>query len=280
MKKVLITGCSGYIGSHLINKLKDDYDIWGLDLFPPQAEIKENQFIQHDINHPFGEFPEEFDAVVHLAARVKVNESKQVPIQYYITNLNGTMNVMAKIKTSNFIFASTGVAEYCNDPYGTSKKAAEDVVTEYCTTHNKQDYTIFRFYNVAGVDGYSPTNPDGLMANLLMAPQKGHFTVFGDDYDTPDGSCVRDYIHVNEVCAGIKTAIEKPANKIECLGHGKGHSVKEMVETFKQVNNIDFKVVQSTRREGDLPETVLKEKSTYMQELYSLEELLKVIPDA
>ncbi len=85
---------------------------------------------------------------------------------------------------------------------------------------------------------------------------------------------------MNEVCAGIKTAIEKPANKIECLGHGKGHSVKEMVETFKQVNNIDFKVVQSTRREGDLPETVLKEKSTYMQELYSLEELLKVIPDA
>ena len=280
MKKVLITGCSGYIGSHLINKLKDDYDIWGLDLFPPQAEIKENQFIQHDINHPFGEFPEEFDAVVHLAARVKVNESKQVPIQYYITNLNGTMNVMAKIKTNNFIFASTGVAEYCNDPYGTSKKAAEDVVSEYCTTHNKQDYTIFRFYNVAGVDGYSPTNPDGLMANLLMAPQKGHFTVFGDDYDTPDGTCLRDYIHVNEVCAGIKTAIEKPANKIECLGHGKGHSVKEMVETFKQVNNIDFKVVQSTRREGDLPETVLKEKSTYMQELYSLEELLKVIPDA
>ena len=280
MKKVLITGCSGYIGSHLVNHLKDDYDVWGLDLFPPKAPIKEGQFIQHDINHPFGEFPEEFDAVVHLAARVRVNESQQMPIQYYITNLNGTMNVLAKIKTKNFVLASTGVAEYCNDPYGTSKKAAEDVVSEYCTTHNKQDYTIFRFYNVAGVDGYSPTNPDGLMANLLMAPQKGHFTVFGDDYDTPDGTCLRDYIHVNEVCAGIKTAIEKPANKIECLGHGKGYSVKEMVETFKQVNNIDFKVVQSTRREGDLPETVLKEKSTYMQELYSLEELLKVIPDA
>lgn len=277
MKKVLITGCSGYIGSHLVNLLKDDYDIWGLDLFPPRVEIKENQFIQHDINHPFGEFPEEFDTVIHLAARVRVNESKQVPIQYYITNLNGTMNVLAKIKTKNFIFSSTGVAEYCNDPYGTSKKAAEDVVTEYCTTHNKQDFTIFRFYNVAGVDGFSPTNPDGLMANLLQAPQKGHFTIFGDDYDTPDGTCVRDYIHVNEVCEGIKLAIEKPANKVECLGHGKGHSVKEMVETFKQVNSIDFKVVHSIRREGDLPETVLKEKSEYMKELYTLEELLTVI---
>jgi len=279
MKKVLITGCSGYIGSHLVNYLKNDYDIWGLDILPPKAEIKENQFIQHDINHPFGEFPEEFDAVIHLAARVRVNESKQVPIQYYITNLNGTMNVLAKIKTNNFIFASTGVAEFCYDPYGTSKKAAEDVITEYCTTQSKKDFTIFRFYNVAGVDGFTPTNPDGLMANLLMAPHKGQFTIFGDDYDTPDGTCVRDYIHVNEVCAGLRTAIERPTNKIECLGHGKGHSVKEMVETFKQVNNIDFNVVYSTRREGDLPKTVLKDKSDYMQELYSLEELLKVVKD-
>ena len=194
MKKVLITGCSGYIGSHLCKELENDYDIWGLDLFPPQAPIKEGQFIQHDINHPFGEFPEEFDAVIHLAARVRVNESRQMPIQYYITNLNGTMNVLAKIKTKNFIFASTGVAEYCNDPYGTSKKAAEDVVIEYCMSHNIQDFTIFRFYNVTGTNGYGPTNPDGLIANLLQAPQKGEFTIFGNDYNTPDGTCVRDYV--------------------------------------------------------------------------------------
>ncbi len=276
MKKVLITGCSGYIGSHLINKLKDDYDIWGLDLFPPQAEIKENQFIQHDINHPFGEFPEEFDAVVHLAARVKVNESKQVPIQYYITNLNGTMNVMAKIKTNNFIFASTGAAVQCESAYGISKRAAEDCVVEYCKQHNQQDFSIFRFYNVIGSDGYAPTNPDGLMYNLMQAPEKGQFTIFGNDYNTPDGTCIRDYVHVMEICNALKTAIENPANKTESLGHGVGRSVTEITETFKKVNNVDFEVLNGDRRKGDIEVSVLSEVSPYMKELYTLEELLKI----
>jgi UDP-glucose 4-epimerase len=276
MKKVLITGCSGYIGSHLCKELENDYDIWGLDIRPSLYPIKEGQFIQHDINHPFGEFPEEFDAVIHLAALVRVNESRTMPIQYYITNLNGTMNVMAKLKTKNFIFASTGVAEYCNDPYGTSKKAAEDVVIEYCMSRNVQDFTIFRFYNVTGTNGYGPTNPDGLISNLLTAPQKGEFTIFGDDYDTPDGTCVRDYVHVNQVCEGIKLAIEQPANEIECLGHGTGHSVKTMVDKFKEVNNVDFDVKYAPRRTGDLAETVLKDKSKYMTSQYTLEELLKV----
>ena len=169
----------------------------GFRYIAPQHPIKEGQFIQHDINHPFGEFPEEFDAVIHLAARVRVNESQQMPIQYYITNLNGTMNVLAKIKTKNFIFASTGVAEYCYDPYGTSKKAAEDCVIEYCMRHNVQPFTIFRFYNVVGSSGFAPTNPDGLMHNLLQAPERGEFTIFGNDYHTTDGTCVRDYIHVD-----------------------------------------------------------------------------------
>ena len=276
MKKILITGCSGYIGSHLCKLLDKDYDIWGLDLFEPQYPIKEGQFIQHDINHPFGEFPEEFDAVVHLAARVRVNESRQMPIQYYITNLNGTMNVLAKIKTKNFIFSSTGVAEHCYDPYGVSKKAAEDCVIEYCMKRSVKPFTIFRFYNVIGSSGFAPTNPDGLMHNLLQAPDTGEFTIFGNDYDTPDGTCLRDYIHVDEVCEGIKLAIEEPAEEIEQLGHGVGRSVKEMVELFKQVNNIDFQVNYGERRSGDLPKTVLKEKSRYMKELYTLEELLKV----
>jgi UDP-glucose 4-epimerase len=241
-----------------------------------QFPIKDGQFIQHDINHPFGEFPEEFDAVIHLAAKVNVGESEIIPIQYYITNLNGTMNVLAKIKTKNFIFASTGAAVQCESAYGISKRAAEDCVVEYCKQHNKQDFSIFRFYNVIGSDGYAPTNPDGLMYNLMQAPEKGQFTIFGNDYNTPDGTCIRDYVHVMEICNALRTSIENPANKIESLGHGVGRSVTEITETFKKVNNIDFEVHNGDRRKGDIEVSVLSEVSPYMQELYTLEELLKV----
>ena len=159
MKKILITGCSGYIGSHLSKMLANDYEVHGLDIDEPQAPL--NEFYRCDINRPFtipGDI--EYDSVIHLAALVRVSESEQIPIKYYITNLNGTMNVINKIKTKNFIFASTGAAQDCYSAYGISKRAAEDVVREYCTKHKPQDYTIFRFYNVIGSDGYEPTNPD------------------------------------------------------------------------------------------------------------------------
>ena len=168
MSKVLITGGAGYIGSHLTTLLQSQgHRVWCLDInFPHHATNPDEsnldhlfQYLPFDINQPFPEdFEEEFDAVIHLAALVRVNESRTMPIQYYITNLNGTMNVMAKLKTKNFIFASTGVAEYCNDPYGTSKKAAEDCVIEYCMQHNVQPFTIFRFYNVVGSSGFAPSN--------------------------------------------------------------------------------------------------------------------------
>jgi UDP-glucose 4-epimerase len=273
VKKVLITGSSGYIGSHLVKMLEKEYEVYGLDVRPPQVEME--RFMQVNINQPFN-IEEEFDCVIHLAALVRVSESKLKPIQYYITNLNGTMNVVNKIKTKNFIFASTGLAEYCYDPYGTSKKAAEDVVKEFCTTHRPTPYTIFRFYNVIGSTVVAPTNPDGLMYNLMKASETGEFTVFGNDYDTRDGSCVRDYVHVNEICDALKYAIENPSNSIECLGHGVGRTVTEIANVFKKVNEVDFTVKVGPRRKGDLPSTVLEDVSPYMQNLYTLEELLKV----
>lgn len=274
MKKILITGNSGYIGSHLTKLLANEYEVHGLDIKPPKLTPKLHH--TQDINRMFN-LEEEYDCVIHLAALVNVGESEQIPIQYYITNLNGTMNVINKIKTKNFIFASTGAAEHCESAYGISKRAAEDVVREYCTVHRPTPYTIFRFYNVIGSDGFEPTNPDGLMYNLMKAEERGVFTIYGTDYDvSEDGTCVRDYVHVMEICDAIKTAVEKPSNKIECLGHGVGYTVKEMVRMFQRVNDVDFMIESGPRRKGDLPSSVLEDVSPYMRNLYTLEQLLKI----
>lgn len=276
MKKILITGNSGYIGSHLSKMLMDTlkYEVHGLDIREPQQAM--NRFYRQDINRLFT-IDEEFDAVIHLAALVNVGESEQIPIQYYITNLNGTMNVINKVKTKNFIFASTGAADGCESAYGISKRAAEDVVKEFCTKHRPTPYTIFRFYNVIGSDGFAPTNPDGLMYNLIKARETGEFTIFGTDYErTSDGTCVRDYVHVNEICDALMQAIEKPSNSIECLGHGVGYTVNEIVNLFQKVNDVDFDVIKGPRRKGDIEVSVLENVSPYMRNLYTMEELLLV----
>ena len=277
MKKVLITGNSGYIGSHLSKMLADSYEVYGLDINVPQTDRLKDWY-NIDIRKLFT-IDQEFDAVIHLAALVNVGESEQQPISYYITNLNGTMNVINKIKTKNFIFASTGAAAGCESAYGISKRAAEDVVREYCTIHNPKDYTIFRFYNVIGSDGFAPTNPDGLMYNLMKSKEKGEFTIFGNDYDTRDGTCIRDYVHVNEICDALRSAIEKPSNQIECLGHGVGYTVAELVTKFREVNNIpniNLLTKIGPRRKGDLAVSVLDNVSPFMKTLYTLEQLLKV----
>jgi UDP-glucose 4-epimerase len=274
MKKVLITGNSGYIGTHLTNLLKDEYEVYGLDIKSNIISVV-NQY-NIDIRKPF-DIAEEFDAVVHLAALVNVGESEKMPISYYITNLTGTMNVVNKIKSKNFIFASTGAAQECESAYGVSKRAAEDVVREYCTQHRKQDYTIFRFYNVIGSTVAKPTNPDGLFYNLMKAPETGSFTIYGTDYpNTNDGTCVRDYVHVEEICHALREAIEKPANRIECLGHGVGYTVREMANLFQKVNNCDFDIVNGPRRKGDIEYYVLEDVSSYMKNLYTIDDLLKV----
>jgi UDP-glucose 4-epimerase len=275
MRKVLVTGSSGYIGSHLCKLLENNYEVHGLDIQQPLVPLK--KFYEIDINKQIV-IDESYDAVIHLAALVNVSKSQRMPIMYYITNINGTMNVLNKIKTKNFIFASTGAAEGCASAYGVSKRAAEDVVREFCTVHKPDiDYTIFRFYNVIGSHwSIPPTNPDGLMYNLLDAMSTKEFTIYGKDYQTPDGTCIRDYVHVLEICHALEQAIENPSKSIECLGHGVGYTVKEIANKFQEVNNVDFDIKYGPRRDGDLPSSVLEDVSPYMKNLYSFEELLKV----
>jgi UDP-glucose 4-epimerase len=276
MKKVLVTGSSGYIGSHLCKMLKGNYEVHGLDINDPIVPV--DKFYKVDINRLFS-IPDQtdpYDAVIHLAALVNVGLSETMPILYYITNVNGTMNVLNKIPTKNFIYASTGQASLCANPYSISKRASEDCVVEYCTKHKPQDYTMFRFYNVVGMDGIQPTNPDGLLSALIKAKDTGTFTIHGDDYDTPDGTCVRDYVHVYEICNALMMAIEQPANGLENLGHGVGKSVRDMVEMYKIVNQTNFDVVVGPRKKGDPAVSVLANPGSYMKHMYDFKDLLKI----
>lgn len=277
MKKVLITGNSGYIGSHLTKILKTDntYQLYGLDKDVPKIEIE--NFVIEDIRNSGGWIYEdiEFDCVIHLAAEVAVGRSVLNPTLYYLTNTLGTLNVLRNLKFKRFVHASTGSAGPMNNPYGISKRGAEDVVRQFCTENNIP-YTTFRFYNVTGTDGIDPTNIDGLMWNLMNAQKTGTFNLFGDDYNTEDGSAVRDYTHVNEICYSVIKGIEHSSNQIENLGHGMGTTVKQMVEIYKRVNNCDFTVNICPRRSGDLERSVLDNPSKFMQKLYTMDDLLKV----
>lgn len=273
--KILITGNSGYIGSHLSNMLirKGGYELHGLDKQVPQVEL--DRFFLQDIRDDKFCLTDSYDCIIHLAAEVAVGRSVSNPILYYTTNTLGTLNVLKNIKTKRLVHASTGSAGPMNNPYGISKRAAEQIVEQYCR-EKKIPFTTFRFYNVTGTDGIAPTNPDGLMWNLMNAQKTGTFNLFGDDYDTEDGSAVRDYTHVNEICHAVIAAITESTNQIENLGHGVGTTVKQMISLYKAVNDCDFEVKICPRRDGDLERSVLDSPSKFMQKLYTMKDLLKV----
>jgi UDP-glucose 4-epimerase len=275
--KILITGNSGYIGSHLTKMLssRTDLEIHGLDKDDPKIPV--SKFIYKDIRNTtyWDDITDEYDCVIHLAAEVSVSRSVNLPILYYETNTIGTLHVLRNIKTKRFVHASTGSAGPMNNPYGISKRAAEEIVVQYARQH-ELPYTIFRFYNVTGTDGIDPTNPDGLMWNLMNAQKTGIFNLFGNDYNTDDGTAVRDYTHVNEICHAVSQAINESTNQIENLGHGVGTTVQQMVDLYKNVNGCDFKVNICPRREGDLERSVLDNPSKFMKKMYSMKELLKV----
>ena len=231
MKKILITGSSGYIGRHLASLLavyEDDYHLTGVDKMWRKQLCHE--FIGQNILEN-SEIEGDFDTVIHLAGLVNVGMSMQAPMEYYRNNVIGTLNMLERVNYKHFIFASTGAATDPASPYGMSKLVSE-------------------------------------------------FHLYGIDYDMlPDGSAIRDYLHVMEVCQAIKFAVDTPVSDslIENLGHGKGYSVLEMVEAFKKANNCDFGVKIMQRREGDVARTVLDNVSSYMPlTKISIEEMLKI----
>lgn len=270
MRNVLITGDSGYIGSHLkqmIDRTRKDLTVSHFNLSNGDLRLPASvKRIGGDVN---------WDCIIHLGALVKVGESVEEPTDYFETNVNGTINVLRHLNCANFIFASTGAAANPNSPYGLSKLMAEKVVEE-AALKSAIDFTTFRFYNVIGQDGFEPTNPDGLFYNLKKAIQTKHFNLFGTDYNTKDGTCVREYVHVNDICWAIIQAIDKPSNSVENLAYGDTRTVREIIDIFKNTNSVDFVVADMPRRSGDLGACYLPNPSKYMVRDYSYEEMLKI----
>lgn len=249
--KVLVTGATGYIGSHLCKILHErGHSVIGVDknLNHNRTEKYCTEILNYDIIDlsRLGKF----DAVVHLAGYISVEESMKFPSMYYRNNIMSTLKILQEYPDAHILFASTAGAFEPQSPYAKSKVACEDVIKELA-----EEYTIFRFFNVAGSDGKNmqvgnSTHLIRIAAECAIGKREKMY-VFGDDYETADGTCVRDYIHVVDLGNAIANAVEHGGfnTPYECIGTGKGYSVLEVLNTMNNVFDVKYEV--APRRPGD-----------------------------
>jgi UDP-glucose 4-epimerase len=252
--KVLVTGASGYIGSHVCRILKEHghhVTGWDLQIHGEYNDVSSycDVYQKYDVTEYVAG---NYDAVVHLAGRSIVPESMIQPTEYYRVNIMGTNNIIQRINTPHLLFASTSSAWEMASPYARSKVAAEDVIKE-----KAKGYTIFRFFNVSGTNG---TNRQlGQSTHLIRvaaevaAGKRNELKIYGDDYSTKDGTCIRDYVHVVDLAKAIVNGVEiGPANSpYECLGSNHGYSVLDVIDTMRKVTNHPIPTIIAPRRAGD-----------------------------
>ncbi|MCG2828617.1 UDP-glucose 4-epimerase GalE [Methanothermobacter sp. K4] len=286
---ILIVGGAGYIGSH-VNKFLSErgYETLILDNLTKghRESVKWGEFIEGDLGDRiileriFTRY--DIEAVMHFAAFTDVGESVQKPGDYYRNNVTNTMNLldsMLENGVSRFIFSST-CAVYGNpssipiteehplnpiSPYGRSKLMVEEILRDYSDAYGLS-YVSLRYFNAAGAD------PDGEIGELhepethlipivLDAAMglRDSVRIFGTDYPTPDGTCIRDYIHVMDLADAHWRALEYLEGErsgVFNLGNGNGFSVREVIETCREVTGASIRVVEDERRPGDPPELV------------------------
>lgn len=251
------------------------------------------------------------EAVIHFASLKSVNESIKEPINYYNNNVNGTLSlleIMQEFNVKNLIFSSSAVIygdteeypiketskpgeAFC--PYGRTKAMNEEILKDLYVSDNSWNIVILRYFNPIGAHetGLIGEDPKGIPNNLLPYISKvalgnlDYLSVFGNDYDTPDGTGIRDYIHVVDLAKGHLKALEKLKDKVGLniynLGTGRGYSVLEVIKAFEQANNlkIDYKFLP--RREGDIAisycDTSKAEQELGWKAEKSLEEMCKDI---
>ena len=287
MRNILVVGGAGYIGSHIVKDLcEQNYHVIVYDNLSEghREAVKSGDFIQGDLNDSialdsvFEKY--KIDAVMHFAAFAYVGESVANPEKYYKNNVVATINLfssMLKYNVKNIIFSSScttyGIPQYTPidenhpqnpiSPYGNSKLMVEKIICDYHKAYDLR-FMILRYFNAAGAHpdgsiGESHKTETHLIPLVLktLTGEKENIAIFGSDYETPDGTCVRDYIHVCDLAAAHRISVETlfAGNESRCinLGNGVGFSVKEIISICEKVTGMKVPAVISQRRPGDPP---------------------------
>lgn len=303
MSMILVTGGTGYIGSHTVVELmQKGYEVVIVDnlsnsnvevLDGIEAIVGKRPSFENidclDYTNLEGVFKKYsgIEAVIHFAASKAVGESVEKPIKYYRNNIGSMLNlldIMKKHDVNNIVFSSsctvygqptaehlpvdeTAPIQKALSPYGNTKQINEDILNDEAHANSSLQVTILRYFNPIGAHPTAKIGelPNGVPNNLLpfvtqtAAGLRNELKIFGDDYNTPDGSCIRDYIYVLDLARAHVRAVERMLNgdereqvEVFNLGTGRGLSVKEIVETFMKVTGVKVPYTIVGRREGDI----------------------------
>ncbi len=312
--KILVVGGAGYIGSHMVVRLlEEEADATTLDNLSGgyRDSVLGGAFIEGDLadieflDKVFSE--NKFDAVMHFASFIEVGESIHSPAKYYRNNVTNTQNLldaMVKHGVLHFIFSSTaatfGEPEYIPidekhpmlpiNPYGRTKLMVEQMLADYDQAYGLKSISL-RYFNAAGADPETRIGerhvPETHLIPLVLQVASGRresISIFGQDYDTPDGTCIRDYIHICDLCEAhwlaIKSLQASNATAAYNLGNGNGFSVKEVIESASKVTGVDIPVVVAERRTGDparlvADATLAREKLAWQPQFDSLDTIIE-----
>jgi UDP-glucose 4-epimerase len=286
---ILVTGGAGYVGSHVGCLLSaTGHEIWNYDNLSRghRAAVPEGRLIEGDVGdtaHVVAAIKDKkIDAVMHFAAFALVGESVETPHIYYRNNVIAALNLLEAVRQTNvnkFVFSST-TATYGEpatmpitederqepiNPYGFSKLVMEKALGDYAQAYGL-GYAALRYFNAAGAspdgDIGEDHDPESHLIPIVLQValgQRDSISIFGDDYPTPDGTCIRDYIHVNDLGTAHLKSLERlePGRGLQLnLGTGQGHSVREVIEACRRVTGHEIPELIAARRPGDPPELV------------------------